>query len=70
VEDIEKKEKAQFEDRLMTLEDVAEYLQVSKKTVYRLIENDKIPVFRVAHQWRFRKELLDKWLDEGRSGKN
>ena len=47
---------------LMTVEEVAGYLHVAEKTVYRLLEQDSIPATRVGHQWRFDKVSLDEWL--------
>ncbi len=47
---------------LLTLEEVAEYLRVTKKTVYRLLEKRSIPSLRVGHQWRFDKTAIDNWL--------
>jgi excisionase family DNA binding protein len=36
-------------ERLMTLEEVAEYLKVDKATVYRLIADKKLPAFKVGN---------------------
>ena len=48
----------------MTLEEVASYLRVTKKTVYRLLEKKGIPAKKVGHQWRFNKTSVDKWLGQ------
>jgi excisionase family DNA binding protein len=50
-------------NRLMTLEDVANYLSLSKDTIYRMANAGKIPASKVGSQWRFRKEDVDQWLD-------
>jgi excisionase family DNA binding protein len=47
---------------LMTLEELASYLRVTKKTVYRMLEKDSIPATRIGHLWRFEKSLIDAWL--------
>ena len=49
---------------LMTLEEIAEYLRVSEKTVYRLVNEGSIPVSKVGRLYRFNKTLVDKWLQE------
>ena len=49
---------------LMTLEELADYLRVTKKTIYRLIEKGRIPSRKVGHQWRFEKASIDIWLHE------
>ena len=47
---------------LMTLGEVAQYLRVTEKTVYRLLDKRRIPATRVGHLWRFDKAVIDKWL--------
>jgi excisionase family DNA binding protein len=49
---------------LMTLEEIALYLRVSEKTVYRLINEGNIPVSKVGRLYRFNKTLVDNWLQE------
>jgi excisionase family DNA binding protein len=46
----------------MTLEEVATYLRVTKKTIYRLLERGDIPATRVGRQWRFDKATIEVWL--------
>ena len=53
---------------LMTLEEVANYLRVTKKTVYRLLKQGKIPASKVGHQWRFDKASIDEWLKQKSGG--
>jgi len=48
----------------MTGEEVAGYLRVGKKTIYRLLKQGKIPATRVGQQWRFNKASIDEWLKE------
>jgi excisionase family DNA binding protein len=48
---------------LMTLSEVAEYLRMSRTTVYRLVQSGKIPGVKIASQWRFRKQTLERWMD-------
>ena len=52
-----------MEERLLTIDDVAKYLGVNKFTVYRLVAKKKIPAFKVGNQWRFKKEMIDSWLE-------
>ncbi len=53
---------------LMTLEEVADYLRVTRKTIYRLLEKRAIPSTRVGHQWRFDRGSVDAWLRQNSSG--
>jgi excisionase family DNA binding protein len=48
----------------MTLDEVANYLRVTKKTIYRLLEKRSIPAARIGHQWRFDKVKIDAWLSQ------
>ncbi len=51
-----------MELNLMDIKQVAEYLQMNKMTIYKLAREGRIPAFKVASEWRFRKDLIDKWL--------
>ena len=59
-----------MEERLLTIDDVAKYLGVNKFTVYRLVANKKIPAFKVGNQWRFKKEMVDSWLEGTSNARN
>ncbi|MBF0567457.1 MAG: helix-turn-helix domain-containing protein [Nitrospirae bacterium] len=51
----------------LTVKDVAALLNVSDKTIYRMIQNDTIPCFRVGGQWRFDRNEITSWLEDNRS---
>ena len=46
----------------MTVQEVAEYLNVDPKTVYRLVNRGELPGFKVGGSWRFQKDDLDGWI--------
>ena len=50
-------------DQAMTVRDVAGYLNVDEKTVYRLAKRGDLPGFKVAGAWRFKRSDLDSWID-------
>ena len=52
-----------MQEQLLTLEQVADYLNVDKFTVYRLIADRELPAFKVGNQWRFKKKLIENWLE-------
>ena len=54
---------------LMTVEEVADYLRVTEKTIYRLLRRGKIPATKVGRQWRFQKAAIDEWLHQGSASK-
>jgi putative molybdopterin biosynthesis protein len=47
---------------MLTTKEVAEYLSINEKQVYRLIKEKKIPAARVTGKWLFPKELIDEWV--------
>lgn len=49
---------------ILTIRQLAEYLMVSEKTVYRMLDRNELPAIRVGAQWRFRKSDIDHWLTE------
>lgn len=49
-------------DEILTIKEVAKYLKVNDRTVYRLAANKKIPAFKVGNAWRFRKNEIDQWI--------
>ncbi len=48
----------------MTVHDVAAYLNVDEKTVYRLSQRGELPGFKVAGHWRFKRSDLDEWIEQ------
>jgi len=55
-------------EQLLTLEEVAEYLNVDQFTVYRLLAQKKLPAFKVGSQWRFKPEMIEAWLMKNVNG--
>jgi len=49
---------------IMTVKQIAEYLQMDEHTVYRLARSGEIPSIKISGQWRFMKEVIDKWIME------
>ncbi len=48
----------------LTIKEVARYLRVNQYTVYRLVSQKKIPAFKVGAQWRFKRSVLERWLEK------
>ena len=55
------------DETFLTTDQLLAHLKVTLRTVYRLIEDGKIPAVRVGRQWRFRKTDIDAWLERERS---
>jgi excisionase family DNA binding protein len=57
-------------EELLTIEELASYLKISKHTLYKMVEKGKIPALKVANQWRFKKEDINMWLERQRKFKS
>lgn len=51
-----------FEEKIMTAQEIAEYLRLDKATIYKLAQEGKIPAVKVGRTWRFKKKLIDEWF--------
>ena len=49
---------------VLTIEELSAYLKVPRSTLYKLVREGRIPSQKVGRHWRFRKETIDRWLDE------
>ncbi len=49
---------------ILTVKQVAQYLQMNEHTIYRLARSGVIPSVKISGQWRFKKGLIDKWITE------
>lgn len=50
------------ENAILTIGDVADYLKVTERTIYRLAGAKQIPAFKVGGSWRFSKSDIDAWI--------
>ncbi|OHX35195.1 DNA-binding protein [Methylomonas sp. LWB] len=56
--------KSTSEGEILTIKQVAEYLQVTERTIYRLAAAKKIPAFKVGGTWRFSRSAIDAWIKQ------
>ncbi|EIY3123759.1 Hsp20 family protein [Escherichia coli] len=49
---------------IFTLDELATYLKVGKRTLYRLAAHGEIPAFKVGGTWRFRQSEIDRWIND------
>lgn len=49
-------------DELMTAPELARYLKVDLRTVYRYLKEAQLPAIRMEGRWRFRQRDIDRWL--------
>ncbi len=56
--------------QVMTVKDVAEYLDVHPMTIYKYVKDGRIPAFKIGDSWRIRKDAMQKWIRENEHGGN
>ena len=53
-----------IEGEILTIKQVADYLKVTQRTIYRLAAAKKIPAFKVGGTWRFSRADIDTWIKQ------
>ena len=47
--------------KVLTVNELAEYLRVHRSTIYRLLKKGQLPGFKIGSDWRFNVEVIDDW---------
>lgn len=55
-------------DQVMTLDELALYLKIPKSTLYKLVQEGRIPGQKLGKQWRFGRAAIDRWLEAEQNG--
>ncbi len=50
------------DDHIMTLEEMADYLKIAKRSLLRMAQSGDIPGTKIASQWRFMRSVIDDWM--------
>ena len=53
-----------MKDKLLSVNDICEYLGIGRDTVYKWIKAQNLPAYRIGRFWKFRKTEVDKWLEK------
>jgi len=48
----------------MTLREASQYLGISPDTLYKYLSERRIPAFKLGNRWRFKKDILDRWMEK------
>ena len=56
-----------MDDRWLSVEEIAEYLGVSKDAVYSWVSTKGMPGHRVGRFWKFKRDEVDAWVRAGRA---
>jgi excisionase family DNA binding protein len=54
-----------MDDRWLSVEEIAEYLGVSRDTIYTWIDAKGMPSHRLGRLWKFKREEVDGWVKSG-----
>lgn len=52
-------------ERWLGVEEIAHHLGISKETIYKWLEKQKIPAHRVGKLWKFKASEVDEWVKSG-----
>lgn len=55
---------------VLTIKELSEYLKIPISTLYKLCQEGRLPSQKVGRHWRFRKEAIDRWLENREHGGN
>jgi excisionase family DNA binding protein len=50
----------------LTIDEAAQYLKISKETLYRMAQREHILASKLGSQWLFMQSIIDKWLEDQR----
>lgn len=51
-----------MDEKLLSVDDICDYLGIGRDTVYKWIEVKRLPAYRLGRLWKFKKEEVDRWL--------
>ena len=51
-------------EEILTIREACQFLKISKPTMYRYIQDGKVPAVKVGGAWRFHRELLNNWMKQ------
>lgn len=51
--------------KVLTIKEVAEFLDLNEATIYRLVNSGEIPGKKIGRVWRFSKKVVNEWFEKG-----
>lgn len=52
-----------MEEKLLSVDEICEYLGIGRDTVYKWIAGKRLPAYRLGRLWKFKKKEVDRWLE-------
>ena len=59
-----------LEAKVITVDELTEYLRIHRSTLYRLLKRQQLPAFKIGSDWRFNIEAIDEWRMQQRAAVN
>lgn len=56
--------RSRMADEVMTVKELARYLKINEKTIYKLLKNGNVPASKIGGTWRFKKSIIEEWLEK------
>ena len=56
-----------LDDRWLSVDEISQYLGVKRNTIYKWLENKRMPPHKVGRLWKFQKNEIDEWIKSGRA---
>lgn len=53
---------------VMNIREASQYLGISADTLYKYVSEAKIPAFKLGNRWKFKKTILDAWMERQSMG--
>ncbi len=48
---------------VMNIREASQYLGISPDTLYKYVSEETVPAFRLGNRWKFKKSILDRWME-------
>lgn len=61
---------AEERDPVLTIDELSDYLKISKSTLYKLVQEGKVPGQKVGRHWRFSRRAIDRWIEREGGGES
>jgi excisionase family DNA binding protein len=53
---------------VMSIRETAAYLGISTDTLYKYVYDGQVPAFKLGNRWKFKKTILDRWMEKQSKG--
>jgi excisionase family DNA binding protein len=54
-----------MEDRWLSVDEIVDYMGVTRDTIYKWIAEKNMPAHRIGRPWKFKKDEVDEWVRNG-----